>query len=218
MGAKDRRLRRHAAWVRLLLVAGFGIVVGAVVGFITDSGYGLAAGWVAGCAAYLVWVWGSLGRMDAAATRRHATREDPGRAVGEVIVLAASIASLGAVALLLIRAHQLHGPAQAVVAGLALFTVASSWVVIHTGYMLRYARLYYTEPIGGIDFHGPVENARYVDFGYVAFDLGQTFQISDTDLLTSRLRGIVLRHTLLSYAFSTAVLATAINLVASLGG
>ena len=57
----------------------------------------------------------------------------------------------------------------------------------------------------------------YVDFAYVAFDLGQTFQISDTDLETSQLRGIVLRHTLLSYVFSTVVLATVINLVASLG-
>lgn len=187
------------------------------MGVLSEVSYGLAAGWVAGSVLYVVWVWVAVGRMDATATRRHATREDPGVAVGEAIVLGASIASLGAVALVLIRAHHLHGVAQDAVAGLALLTIASSWVIIHTRYMLRYARMYYTEPVGGIDFHCPVEDARYVDFGYLAFDLGQTFQVSDTNLLTSRLRGVVLRHTLLSYVFSTAVLATLINLVAGLG-
>jgi uncharacterized membrane protein len=217
MSDERKQLRHHPAWVRLVVVVLFGLAVGIVVGILTGTGYGLAAGWVAGSGLYIAWVWVALGRLDAQSTRQHATREDPGRTIGEIVVLAASIASLGAVVLLLIRAHQVHGAAQGIAAGMALLTVASSWVVIHTRYMLRYARLYYTEPIGGIDFHGPVEEARYVDFGYLAFDLGQTFQISDTDLLTSRLRSVVLRHTLLSYVFSTAVLATTINLVASLG-
>jgi uncharacterized membrane protein len=64
--------------------------------------------------------------------------------------------------------------------------------------MLRYARVYYTEPIGGIHFHGPVHRAAYMDFGYVAFDLGQALEISDTDLQTTEFRGLVLLHTLLS--------------------
>ncbi|GAB3610813.1 DUF1345 domain-containing protein [Humibacter ginsengiterrae] len=205
------------AWVRLIIVAAVGCIVGLIVGSIGDIGFGFAAGWIAASGLYVTWVWSALGRMDARATRAHATREDPGRTVGESVVLAASIASLGAVALVLIRAHQLHGIGQDLAAALALLTVASSWAIIHTRYMLRYARMYYTEPIGGIDFHGPVDDARYVDFGYLAFDLGQTFQVSDTNLLTARFRGVVLRHTLLSYVFSTAILATVINLVAGLG-
>ncbi len=43
-----------------------------------------------------------------------------------------------------------------------------------------------------------------------------TYQVSDTDVSRSQVRAIVLRHTLLSYVFGTSVLATAINLVASL--
>ena len=242
------------AWVRLIIVAAVGCIVGLIVGSIGDIGFGFAAGWIAASGLYVTWVWSALGRMDARATRAHATREDPGRTVGESVVLAAVPASdrvegvdrrrlvglaraqdrrrerrlvgrvrevLGlqreAVALVLIRAHQLHGIGQDLAAALALLTVASSWAIIHTRYMLRYARMYYTEPIGGIDFHGPVDDARYVDFGYLAFDLGQTFQVSDTNLLTARFRGVVLRHTLLSYVFSTAILATVINLVAGLG-
>jgi uncharacterized membrane protein len=213
----DEHVARGNSWLRLIVVTVVGLVVGFAVGATSYLSFGLASGWIAASALFVAWVWITVGRMDAAATRAHATREDPGRTAGGVLVIAASIASLGAVALLLIRAHQLHGLAQDFVALLALLTVASSWAIIHTRYMLRYARMYYTEPIGGIDFHGPVDRARYMDFGYVALDLGQTFQISDTDLQTTEFRAVVLRHTLLSYVFSTAILAAVINLVASLG-
>lgn len=194
-----------------------GFIVGAIVGVFIHFEYGLAAGWVAASGGYVLWVWLAVGRFDPSQTRRHATREDPGQAVGDLLVLAASVASLGAVALLLVRAHRLQGFPQDAAATLALLTVASSWALIHTRYALRYARVFYSTPVGGIDFHNPDEDPRYVDFAYLAFDLGQTFQVSDTNLGTSQLRGIVLRHTLLSYVFSTVVLATVINLVASLG-
>jgi len=195
-----------------------GCIVGVVVGILSRFEYGLAGGWVTASGGYVLWVWITVGRFGPGETRQHATREDPGRAVGDVLLLAASVASLGAVALLLVRAHQLNGVAQDAVATLALLTVASSWALIHTRYALRYARVFYSSPVGGIDFNNPEEDPRYVDFAYLAFDLGQTFQVSDTNLRTSQLRGIVLRHTLLSYVFSTVILATVINLVASLGG
>lgn len=40
-----------------------------------------------------------------------------------------------------------------------------------------------------------------------------TYQVSDTDVSSSTIRAIVLRHSLLSYVFGTGILATAINLV-----
>lgn len=54
------------------------------------------------------------------------------------------------------------------------------------------------------------------DFAYLAFTLGMTYQVSDTDLKTARLRRIVLFHTLLSYLFGTVIVAATINLVAGL--
>lgn len=205
------------ARLRLIAMAVFGVAVGVAVGYFTDPVYGLAGGWAGASAFYVVWVWLVVGRLDAEKTSAHATREDPGSAISESLVLTASVASLGNVALLIIRAHTVHGAAQGAVAGLALFSVALSWVLVHTLYMLRYARVYYSEPIGGIDFNNPEEPPRYIDFAYLSFDLGMTFQVSDTALRTSQLRSIVLRHTLLSYIFGSVVLATTINLVAGLG-
>jgi uncharacterized membrane protein len=59
---------------------------------------------------------------------------------------------------------------------------------------------------------------RYADFAYLAFTVGMTFQVSDTDLQTAALRAAVLRQALLSYLLGAVILATIINLVAGLLG
>ena len=58
---------------------------------------------------------------------------------------------------------------------------------------------------------------RYVDFAYLAFTIGMTFQVSDTDLQTPAIRATALRHALLSYLFGAVIVATTVNLVAGLG-
>ncbi len=59
-----------------------------------------------------------------------------------------------------------------------------SWATVHTVYALRYAHEYYARPpVGGIDFKsGQDYRPDYRDFAYVAFVVGMTFQVSDTDL------------------------------------
>jgi uncharacterized membrane protein len=81
--------------------------------------------------------------------------------------------------------------------------------------MLRYARLYYTEPIGGVDFNAD-DKPSYTDFAYLAFTIGMTFQVSDTALSSRAIRSAALRHALLSYLFGTVILATTVNFVAGL--
>ena len=54
-------------------------------------------------------------------------------------------------------------------------SVVLAWLSVHTIYLLRYARDYYSPPEGGIDFHG--EAPDYVDFAYLALTIGMTFQI-----------------------------------------
>ncbi|XVX20056.1 DUF1345 domain-containing protein [Actinomycetota bacterium] len=88
-------------------------------------------------------------------------------------------------------------------------------MLIHTLYTLRYARHWYnstTDP-RSIDFNTD-EDPRFTDFAYVAFGLGMTYQVADTDMRSSQIRRIVLFHTLLSYLFGTGIIAVTINLVA----
>jgi uncharacterized membrane protein len=102
----------------------------------------------------------------------------------------------------------------ALISALAAGSVVASWPAIHALFALRYARLYYAEG-GGIDFRDD-RLADYGDFAYVAFTLGMTYEVSDTDSKSKGIRMTALRHALLSYLFGTVVVAMTINVVAGL--
>jgi uncharacterized membrane protein len=80
---------------------------------------------------------------------------------------------------------------------------------------VHYARLYYSDEPGGINFHDP-EMPHFRGFAYVALTVGMTFQVSDTEIGLISIRATLLRHALLSYLLGTVVLAVTINLVAGL--
>jgi len=58
----------------------------------------------------------------------------------------------------------------------------------------------------------------YSDFLYLAFAVGVSFAISDTDLRTTAVRRIALRQSWLSYLFGTVIVAATINLIAGMAG
>lgn len=129
--------------------------------------------------------------------------------------MGASVACLVGVGLALLKAAESEGSGEALLVALAVISVVESWAVVHTVFTLRYARLYYTAPEGGIDFNDD-PHPDFLDFAYVAFTIGMTYQISDTDLTTRPMRRTALRHTLLSFLFGTFIVAITINAVAGL--
>ena len=165
---------------------------------------------------YASWVWMTIWPRDAVSTARLAVRVDPTRAIADLLVQAAAIASLAAVAVVLGQAAKHHGAEQVLLAALGVVSVALSWIVVHTVYTLHYARLYYTPPEGGIQFGGS-EPPCFSDFAYLALTLGMTFQVSDTSLETNRFRKLALGQCLLAYVFGTVIVAATVNLVVSLG-
>ncbi|MBT2554285.1 DUF1345 domain-containing protein [Arthrobacter sp. ISL-5] len=181
-----------------------------------------AIGWAVASLTYVLWVWAVIGRLDPAGTRKHAIAEDPARGVTDLLILAANVASLAAVAAVVVDSHRgAAGADDALGRGLlALSCVALSWMLVQTLFTLRYAELYYDpekhgqEP-GGISFNQE-RPPQYSDFAYLATSLGMTYQVSDTNLESHRIRAEALKHGLLSYLFGTVILATTINVVIGL--
>lgn len=211
------RLLIHRADARLVVMLIVGVAGALITSSIGSWSYAPLVGWTAAAIAYTSWVWLAIGGMDAEATASHAVREDPSRQITELLVIGATVASLGAVALVLVEARQSDGLRQGTMAGLAVAGVVLSWLLVHTLFTLRYASLYYRDDADGIDFNQE-EKPQYSDFAYIAFSVGMTFQVSDTDLKTHAMRASVLRHALLSYVFGSVILATTINLVVGLSG
>lgn len=193
-----------------------GLCVAIVTGAAGAWDYAPLVGWDSAALVFTVWVWLAIRPMGSSETARHATREDPGRAVTDLIVLIASVASLGAVGFVLVKASAASGEQRSLIAGLGVGSVALSWFTVHMLYTLRYARLYYTGDGGGVSFNQDAPPC-YLDFAYVAFTIGMTFQVSDTDLEAPAIRHSALRHALLSYLFGAVILAATINLIAGLG-
>ena len=193
------------------------LAAGVITGLLGAWPYAPVAGWAAAAATFVVWAWaGAIAPMSPAQTAAHAVREDPGNAASDLIVLIAAVVSLAAVGFVLIQASSATGSAQSWLAAAAVGTVALSWAAVHTLFTLRYARLYYTGADGGVDFNQKIP-PRYLDFAYLAFTIGMTFQVSDTNLQTPAIRATALRHALLSYLFGAVILATTINLITGLG-
>jgi uncharacterized membrane protein len=193
-----------------------GLVAALPVALLAPWQYAPLTGWDVTAVVYMTWVWLMIWHRDAETTARLAVYADPTRATADLLLLSAAAVSLIAVALVLARAPQApDGFTGTLLAAAGLASIALSWAVVHTVFTLRYARLYYTGPDGGIDFN-QAEPPTFRDFAYVSFTIGMTSQVSDTALVDEECRRTAVRHALLSYLFGTGILAAAINVVASL--
>ncbi len=208
-------VRNASALTRVISAAGLGVVVGIVASFLTLPQAAALIGWIAAGGSYLVTVWLVIWSLDPDSTRRLATRLDPGRTLADTVVVAAGVAILAAVALALVRAGSAHGGTKAYLLTVGIASVVIGWLALHTVFTLHYGRLYYRGEPGGIDFNEP-DPPTYVDFAYLAFTLGMTFQVSDTNLTTKPVRRAALQHALISYFFGAVILALVVNIVASL--
>ena len=213
-GWRDR-FRTSAAGRRVTIAAlAGGATESAVVWFMRPAP-AVLAGWDTAAIVYLLWVWATVWHLDAGQTRDLAAREALSGASTELVALGAGVASLAAVGLALLGAGHAAGWTKTYVIGIGVLSVVLSWTVVHTVYTLRYARAYYSPPEGGIEFNEK-DPPTYLDFAYLSFTIGMTFQVSDTNITTKPVRRLALRQALLSYLFGAVILAVAINLVATL--
>jgi uncharacterized membrane protein len=206
-----------SARLEALVPVSIGAAVAAVTALLRTPAVGLLLGWDTMALLYIGWLAFVLRGRDAEQTARRAATTDPDRFATDVALLSAAVASLVTVAYVLIRAPSDGSVLEFVEVGFGVVSVVVSWAMVHTLYTLRYAALYYGRPGGGIDFNS-AELPTYREFAYLAFTVGMTFQVSDTVLNSTVLRRTVLRQALLSYLFGTGIMATTINLVASLRG
>ena len=70
-------------------------------------------------------------------------------------------------------------------------------------------------PTGGLKFPEE-ERPDYLDFVYFAFVLGMTFQVSDVQITSRKLRRVATLHGLISFLFNTVIVAFTVNIAAGL--
>lgn len=194
-----------------------GLAAGALVALVATPRLLPLVSWTVTVVVLLTWVWRASWPQDPSGTKRLAEQESTTRST-DVWLLAAAVVSLAVVVEALVQSSSQKNATAVVSVILSVLSVTLSWALVNTVYAFKYARLYYLEEpdAAGIDFkqdHHPT----YSDFAYMAFTVGMSFAVSETEPTTTRMRRIALGHALLSYVFGTGVMAVAINLVTNLG-
>jgi len=102
-----------------------------------------------------------------------------------------------------------------------IYGVTCSWLLMHIIFTFRYAHLFYagnkykSGQNHGIKF--PSDNSPdYMDFAYLSFVIGMTYQVSDNSILSKEIRRLVLIHSIVSFVFNTVIIALTINEILSL--
>lgn len=203
---------------RLFTSIAFGLIVGAILFAATDwrAATNLLIGWDTGVGLYLVLSAILVARSDVHRLKRRAANQDEGNLAILFLVVAAAVASLGAIfAELGTAAGQTRQPGQLI---LATVTVVLSWAFIHSIFALHYAHEYYGEgrdrQIGGMSFPDDAE-PDYWDFAYFAFTIGMCAQTSDVTVSSKTIRRTALTHSVVSFLFNAALLALTVNIAAS---
>jgi uncharacterized membrane protein len=193
--------------------AAFGLGVGTFAAFFAPWQLTLLIAFDIAALVQLLWVWVPIARMDAEQTSGVATREDNSRRLAHVLVNSASLMSLTGVALALVKAKTSDEGLEVALTVAAVATVILAWATVHTVFILRYAHLYYEGPDGGIEF-GADETPDYLDFAYLGFTVGMTYQVSDTNVTDRAIRRTVMHHALISFVFGTVIIGVTINVTA----
>ena len=179
-------------------------------------------GWDVFSLAMILIDWTTFSTTNTHQIREQARVQDSSRSVVFGIILIATTASFLAVLLILISRHQ-AGLTESFQLFIAIAAMMLSWFLIHTIFTIRYAHIFYGDDIntpethaGGLEFPGN-QKPNYLDFAYFSFILGMTFQVSDVQITSKKLRIMAMWHGLLSFGFNTIMIALTINLIAGLG-
>jgi uncharacterized membrane protein len=148
--------------------------------------------------------------------------QDSSRAMIFGFAITASVISLLAVYFLLksAKGHAVNVDRHILLAIAAVFV---SWWLVHTVFTLRYAHMYYDtarddgtpKKGGGLQFPDETQ-PDYMDFVYFSFVIGMTFQVSDVEISSRRIRRLAWLHGLISFIFNTTIVALSINVISGL--
>lgn len=149
--------------------------------------------------------------------RIHARHNDANRALLLLVSVVVTLVVLAAVV------SEMRAKSNHLAVALVVGTLVLAWLFSNTVYTLHYAHLFYLGDAkgadkGGIDFPDDKDGGYepdYWDFAYFSFTLGMTFQTSDVEISSARIRRVVLGHCMAAFVFNIGVLALTINVLGS---
>jgi uncharacterized membrane protein len=222
------RLTSYPTFVRLILSRPrlfSSILIGVLVALFLPASLAsheitrVIIGWNTGTWLYLVFAaqmifWTSHEKM-----RSRAIAQDDGKYFVLIMVIIASIVSIGAIFAELSVVKDMHGFLRTAHIALAIMTILSSWAFIQVMFALHYAHDFYLAKergnLGGLEFPNTT-TPDYDDFLYFACVIGTSGQTADVNFTSKSMRRTGLVHCVLAFFFNTTLVALTINIASGL--
>ncbi|WP_151867354.1 DUF1345 domain-containing protein [Acinetobacter soli] len=198
---------------------GIGVVIGTLLSWQTDSHWSTVVliSWNIAVTIYLAHVMGLIGQMDTKSMQQQAKRQDESKWVIMLLVLLALLMCMIAIVVQLSMMSK-NSPYEIEHVILALFTIISAWLLMHTVFALHYAHDFYIArskgSAGGLEFP-QTPHPTYADFLYFSYIIGTSAQTADVSITSRNMRLLNIFHAFLAFIFNTSILAICINVAAS---
>jgi uncharacterized membrane protein len=200
----------------LIFVALFAVGLFAAIPLL-GWGRGTMAAFDLAAAVFLVSITTLLKKNTATEMRAASERNDANRSV------LLGITGVTMIVILVAVAKELANKNDTLAIALAIGTLILAWLFSNIIYALHYAHLFYSDcdgdgnDTGGLEFPKCAE-PDYWDFVYFSFTLGMTFQTSDVEISSRKMRLISLGQCVAAFVFNLGVLAFTINTLGSMTG
>lgn len=178
--------------------------------------------WVVFAITYLTMSWIVLFTKPVSEIRKSAPKDDGSKTFVFLMILISSFASMFTVLLLIISKDSKTSDSDFFIPA-SVLGMLLSWAMVHTLFTFHYAHNFYdddendnTKHAGGLEFPGKDVKPDYIDFAYFSFVIGCTFQVSDVEISSKKIRRLAFAHQLISFLLNTFVVALTINLIAGL--
>jgi uncharacterized membrane protein len=212
----------RALQARPRLVAGVvcGVVAAALVHGLLRPLTGTIVAWNIGCTVFLVLSAKMFSQFRSRDIAADAEAQEEGEWTIFWLTIGAVTASFGAIVGEFSAIKDSPPAVRDLQVALVAMTLLVSWLMTHTLFAFRYAHEFYEADeggkiVGGLQFPGE-ERPDYWDFFYFALVLGMTFQVSDVQITSRKLRRLAAAHGLLGFLFNTVIIALTVNIAAGL--
>jgi uncharacterized membrane protein len=185
-----------------------------------DRERGIAA-WDIGTSFYLLLIVVLFATVPPARMPAQAEAQQDGEWVLFFLVLAGIVASFAAILGEFGSMKDVAAAAKEQKVAAVAATLVLSWLLAQAVFALRYAHEFYARAVpaadidGGLDFPGE-KRPDYWDFLYFSVVLGMTFQVSDVQITSRKLRRVATLHGLMGFLFNTVIIALTVNLASGL--
>jgi uncharacterized membrane protein len=211
---------------QLLLAILAGVVASSVVPastlrFLPGGKAHLVMSWDVGAAVFLV-LWAiTMIRTPIRDMPMRAKAQQDGEWTVFALTLAGIVASIVAIVIEFQNIAALKSPERNIHLALVIATLLVSWLTMQLVFALRYAHEFYSVSDGSGTMDGGLDFPRepepdYFDFFYFGMVLGMTFQVSDVNITSRKIRRLATLHGFIGFVFNTVILALTVNIAAGL--